>query len=90
MPPSAMAAIWPNEPATRKTIAPAMTAMVARRRSGVSARAMPHNAWATTATATILRPVDGGRAGCAGQACRKAGGDKQQDCGRKCEPYPGG
>ena len=38
------------------TTSAASTAMLARSRSGARLRAMPHTAWATTATATILSP----------------------------------
>ena len=34
----------------------AATPMTVRRRSGVRVRAIPHTAWATTATATSFRP----------------------------------
>ena len=51
-----MAPIWPAAVAAENTTSVASTAMLARARSGQRARAIPHTAWATTATATTLSP----------------------------------
>ncbi len=48
--------IWPQAVGKAKTIAAAMTATVARSRSGASERIMPSTACATTATATTFKP----------------------------------
>jgi len=51
-----MTATWTNGVGAASTAAAASTASVTRDGSGHRARAMPHTAWATTATATTFRP----------------------------------
>ena len=53
-----MAASWENADVLSSTMRAATPAIEARWRSGHSARAMPHTAWATTATATSLSPCN--------------------------------
>ena len=55
--PSPIAVICPREPGIKSAIIAAATPMSMRLRSGVSVRAMPHTAYATTATATACRPT---------------------------------
>ena len=51
-----MTATCAGAPPMASTAAAASTAMVNRGGSGQSVRAMPHTAWATTATTTAPRP----------------------------------
>jgi hypothetical protein len=54
--PNRMAASWENADVLSSTMSAAPPAIEARSRSGQSVRAMPHTAWATTATATSFSP----------------------------------
>ncbi len=51
-----MTANWPTTPGCTKVTAQAASINAARPTVAHSPRAMPHTAWATTATATTLRP----------------------------------
>jgi len=55
-PATTITSTWPHAPGHAVTTTAATTAIVARSRSGQSARAIPHTACATTATAAILSP----------------------------------
>jgi hypothetical protein len=56
VPPNAMAVTCPSDDGTASAVTQATTATVARGRSGARERAIPHTAWATTATATSFSP----------------------------------
>ena len=56
MAPKMIAPICPHVLGTASAIAAATTAIMTRGRSGVSVRAMPNTAWATTATAATFKP----------------------------------
>src|SRR5271166_2344378 len=68
----------------------AATAIVARSRSGQRFRAIPHTAWATTATATIFKPWSQAAAPKMAERGDAAAEQDQRQCGRHGEPNPGG